>query len=418
MHRRWWIFAVSCSLFFLSQFYRVSNAVIAPQLLSDLSVDTKGLGLISACFFYAFALTQIPISLLLDKVGPRSMMTTLSAVGIFGAIIFSWADSMALGVTGRVLMGVGMACNLMGTYKLLALWFSPRAFATLAGLVVALGTAGNMVATTPLVILVNQIGWRSSFQFIAVIHLILVFLFFGIVRDRPPQNNPDASAGYLNSQHAFGNMLRLLTQKDFWIISFATFARYGIYAAFQALWAGPYLMEVMGYSALTTGNLILLLNIGMILGAPCWGIGSDRLLNTRKGIIIAGSIIIALTFVILALIPPGAPLSVLALLFFCFGFFNATGLLMYPHIKDLMPSEMSGAAMTGINFFTMIGPAVFLQGLGILMQSLYPNASRGPEAFNAAFMVCIISLLLALVSYCFTRERSRGTEYFKIAGRQ
>jgi len=62
MHRPWLVFTISCSLFFLSQFYRVSNAVIAPQLLSDLSVDTKGLGLISASFFYAFALTQIPIS--------------------------------------------------------------------------------------------------------------------------------------------------------------------------------------------------------------------------------------------------------------------------------------------------------------------------------------------------------------------
>jgi sugar phosphate permease len=405
MSRRWLIFIIACSLFFLSQFYRVSNAVIAPQLLSDLSVDTKGLGLISASFFYAFALTQIPISLLLDKVGPRSMMTTLSAVGIFGALIFSRADSLTLGVTGRVLLGVGMACNLMGTYKLLTLWFSPRTFATLAGIVVALGTAGNMVATTPLVVLVDQMGWRSSFQFIAVINLVLTCLFFIIVRDRPPQSNPESSAANMNIQHALGNMRVLLTQKDFWIISFATFARYGIFAALQALWAGPYLMVVMGYSALTTGNLILLLNVGMILGAPCWGTVSDRLFNTRKWIIVGGSISILLTIIILAMIPPGTHLSVLSPLFFCLGFFNATGLLMYPHIKELVPAEMSGAAMTGINFFTMIGPAVFLQGLGILMQTLYPEASLGPEAFNAAFTVCIISLMLVLVLYCFTREK-------------
>jgi len=403
--RRWLIFGIACSLFFLSQFYRVSNAVIAPQLLNDLLIDTRGLGLLSASFFYAFALTQIPIGLLLDKIGPRSMMTTLSAMGIFGAIIFSWAESMTLGVIGRVLLGVGMACNLMGTYKLLTLWFSPKAFATLAGIVVALGTAGNMVATTPLVVLVNQMGWRSSFQLIAAINLVLIFLFYFIVRDRPPQGDSDSPVTSLNTRQAFANIQKLFKQKDYWIISFATFARYGIFAAFQALWAGPYLMEVMGYSALTTGNLILLLNVGMILGAPCWGTLSDRLFNTRKWIIIAGTIAIVLTIVILALIPPGTALSVVSLLFFGLGFFNATGLLMYPHIKELMPLEMSGTAMTGINFFTMIGPAVFLQGLGILMQTLYPDASRGPEAFNAAFMVCIISLLLVLVSYFFTREK-------------
>ena len=405
MSRRWLIFLITSANFFLSQFYRASNAVIANDLLEDLALDTQGLGTISAAFFYAFALTQIPISLLLDKVGPRVMMTALSAVGIFGAVIFSWADSLAFGVAGRVLLGIGMACNLMGTYKLLTLWFSPKAFATLAGIVVALGTAGNMVATTPLVVLVDLMGWRSSFQLIAALNLILTLLFYVIVPDRPSENIADSPAATMDIQQSLRNLRKLFAQKDYWIISLATFARYGIFAAFQALWAGPYLMEVMGYSALTTGNLILLLNVGMIIGAPCWGMVSDRLFNTRKWIIVAGSISILMTVIILALIPPGTPLTVLSLIFFCFGFFNATGLLMYPHIKELVPSEMSGAAMTGINFFTMVGPAVFLQGLGILMQTLHPEASRGPEAFNAAFTVCIISLMLVLVLYCFTKEK-------------
>jgi hypothetical protein len=79
---------------------------------------------------------------------------------------------------------------------------------------------------------------------------------------------------------------------------------------------------------------------------------------------------------------------------------------MYPHIKDLMPTEMAGAAMTSVNFFNMLGPAVFLQGLGVLMQRLYPDASRGPAAFDAAFWVCTVSLLAVAGLYFFTKEKS------------
>lgn len=362
--------------------------------------------MMSASFFYAFALTQIPISLFLDKVGPRHMMAALSVIGILGALIFSWADSLAMGLTGRVLLGAGMACNLMGTFKLLTLWFSPRKFATLMGVVMAIGTIGNMVATTPLVILVEQIGWRAGFQLIAGITFVQVLLFYVIVRN-PPESSPNSrvTGPSLSLQDVFGNLGLLLRQKDYWIISFATLVRYGVYAAFQALWAGPFLMEVMGYTALTTGNLILLLNFGMILGAPCWGTLSDRWFKSRKKVVLAGLISTALTVVILMSIPAGTHLAILALLFFCFGLFNASGLLMYPHIKEMMPLEMAGVAMTGINFFNMIGPAIFLQGLGNIMQALYPDASRGPKAFGTAFIVCSICLTMAIALYFFTTEK-------------
>jgi sugar phosphate permease len=407
MPHRWLIFSISSSLFFISQFYRVSNAVIAPLLIRDLSLDTEGLGLISASFFYAFAFTQIPISLFLDKIGPRILTTALSAIGILGALVFSWADSLALAVTGRVLLGAGMACNLMGTFKLLTLWFSPRKFATLMGVVVAIGTLGNMVATTPLVVLVGNVGWRTSFQLIAAINLFLTLIFYVVVRDPPADSPNNIDGGSSTSMHTvLANIQLLFRRKEYWIISFSTLVRYGVLAAFQALWAGPFLIEVMGYSAITTGNLILLLNVGMILGAPCLGTLSDRLLRTRKGVVIAGLIGMALIIIILTVIPTGTQPTVIAVLFFCFGFFNASGLLMYPHIKEMMPLEMAGVAMTGVNFFNMIGPAVFLQGLGSLMQTLYPDASRGPEAFDAAFVLCSVCLVIATTLYLFTGEKS------------
>jgi len=407
MFLRWIIFILATSHFFLSQFYRTSSAVIATQLIQDLALDTEGLGLLSASFFYGFAVTQIPIGLLLDKVGPRKLMTILSLTGILGAFVFSMADSLGMGLFGRILLGIGMACNLMGTFKLLTQWFEPLIFATLSGIVISIGTLGNIVATTPLVVLVEQMGWRHSFQLIAAINLVLTLALFFVVRDRPTvlSDGPSAGESSISLKQAFVNIKMLLKNRNYWIISLASFVRYGTFAAFQALWAGPYLMEAMGYSAVKTGNLILLMTVAIIAGSPFWGALSDRVFKTRKWVIVFCLGGLAAVALVLMLIPTDAGLAVVALLFFAFGFFSSAGMLMYPHIKELMPVEMAGAAMTGINFFNMMGPAIFIQGLGIMMQALHPGASRGPAAFHTAFLVCMVSLVVASAIYCLATDK-------------
>lgn len=409
MSRRWIIFILATAHFFLSQFYRTSNAVIAPELIRDLSLNTEALGLLSASFFYGFALTQIPISVLLDKVGPRWLMTVLSLMGVVGAILFSIADSLGFGLIGRVLLGIGMACNLMGTFKLLTEWFEPLVFATLTGLVASIGTFGNMVAATPLVMLVEQFGWRLSFQLIAGFNLILTLTLFMAVRDRParPASQTPNGLPAISMRQAFSNLGLLFKNKNYWIISLSTLVRYGTFAAFQALWAGPFLIEVMGYSAIRTGNLILLMNVGLIIGSPLWGALSDRVFKTRKGLVVFCLLMMALISLALTSFSPKTGLLIVAPIFFMFGLATSGGMLMYPHIKDLMPHGMAGASMTGINFFNMLGPAVFLQGMGILMQHLYPDASRGPAAFDASFLLCMVCLMGATALYLFTAASSK-----------
>ena len=73
--RRWLVLVLCSLLFILSQFYRVSNAIIAPQLQKDLSMSSEALGVLGATFFYAFAIAQIPLGLLLDRIGARLIMT-------------------------------------------------------------------------------------------------------------------------------------------------------------------------------------------------------------------------------------------------------------------------------------------------------------------------------------------------------
>ena len=413
MSRRWAIFLITSANFFLSQFYRATNAVIADQLLRDLSLDTKGLGAVSAAFFYAFAITQIPISMLLDRIGPRLMMTGLSLVGVAGAIIFAGSDSLQMGVLARILLGVGMACNLMGTLKLLTTWFAPTVFATLSGIVFSIGTLGNMAATVPMVLLVDLVGWRQAFMVIAGVNLMLVMALWLIVRDTPPDLSDENFAEPSESRSsALSGLLALLKNRVYWIISLTSFVGYGIFAAVQTLWAGPYLTEVMGLTAMNTGNVILMMNVGALVGGAAWGWLSDTVFHSRKWVILGGMVVYLMVLLVMVMISSNISFVILMMLFLTFGFFRSSGVLLYVHIKETMPAQMAGTAMTGINFFTMIGPAVFLQGLGILMQRLYPHASRGPEAFRTSFLVCSALILMVSILYIFTKDtflKSRRT---------
>jgi MFS family permease len=164
-------------------------------------------------------------------------------------------------------------------------------------------------------------------------------------------------------------------------------------------------MEALRFSPVQAGNVLLSMNIGLILGGPLWGAVSDRVFKTPKWVVGGGLLTLALITFGLRSLPVGVSVFVVGAVFLGFGIASASGMHVYAHIKALVPKDMAGAAMSGTNFFTMMGPAVFLQGLGIAMQRLYPEASRGPDAFGAALLICVVCQTGIGVLYLFTRSR-------------
>jgi sugar phosphate permease len=148
----------------------------------------------------------------------------------------------------------------------------------------------------------------------------------------------------------------------------------------------------------------------MTLGVPFWGVMSDRVVKTRKGVIFFVSSILSLTTLTMAMLSPRTGLPLLAFLFFILGLSHGGGAIMYTHIKELMPIEMAGTAMTGINFFTMMGAAFFLQGLGNFMQHLYSKGFQGPYAFKVAFLSCGGVLAFMSFLYLFTRDARKTSK--------
>jgi sugar phosphate permease len=402
--RRWILFGAVSVLFGLSMFYRSAIAVLTTDLMRDVPMDLGDLGLVSAAFFYTYAVFQIPGGLLLDRFNPAKVMTALFLAALAGAVLFAVAESPGLMVLGRLLMGAGMACGFIGALKIISLQFAADRFGTLSGVVVSVGNLGIVVATTPLVLWSQGLGWRATFLFVGLFHLAVTLVFVFASREEPGRSRDVQAPAGASWRSQFGGLRLVLQDRQAWLISWAAFIRYGVLAAVQGLWAGPYLMGVMGYPPVTAGNLLFLLTLGVVIGNPVGGFLSDRVFRKRKGIMVVSLAGYALTLAALAAVPPDAPLWLVALLFAAFGIFAGTGNLPYAHLKELTPPDRAATAMTFLNFLAIVGAGVFMQGLGLLMKALYPAATTSHEAFTAMFAVCAGAMLAGALLYSLTRE--------------
>jgi MFS family permease len=176
----------------------------------------------------------------------------------------------------------------------------------------------------------------------------------------------------------------------------------------QGLWLGPYLMDIKGYSPVQTGNLLILLAIGMIVGGPIAGRLSDRIFHSRKGVALWGLGLYCLSlFPLIGVLEIQNPLWY-GFIFFLIGFFSSFGMIIYSHAKDLFPVTISGTVMTLVNFFTMAGAAIFMPALGKIIES-FPRIGHSypAEAYHLSFLICFIGMAASLIFYAFSKKEKK-----------
>lgn len=400
-------FSILSALFVLSQFYRVSSAVIAPNLIQDLGLNAELLGLLGGSFFYAFTLLQIPMGPMLDRIGPRRIMSLSCLMGALGAFLFAFGNSFHSVLFGRILIGAGMSPMLMGSFKTFTLRYPPEQFATLVGIISAVGTLGNIFATSPLALLTSTIGWRATFFITGILTILLGLLVFWILRGEKTDSGRSSSVTPDKPEMGILKSIRLIIGSlAFWQFGAVAFFRYGVFVSLQGLWLGPYLIYIKGFSPLQTGNLLILLAIGVILGSPIGGHLSDRYSQSRKRVILVGLSLYSISlFPLIGLWRIEHPLW-FGLIFFLIGFFHGFIMSIYAHAKDSFPTSISGTVMTYVNFFTMAGAGIFMPLLGKVIESFPRTNNVYPaEAYHFAFLICFIGMSASVIFYAFSRKK-------------
>lgn len=392
--RRWLIFGIGSLNFMISMFYRVSTAVISPALVNDLGLTTAQLSDLSAVFFYAFALSQLPIGVALDRLGAKITMALLSVAAVGGALLLATGRTPEQLIVARVLLGIGMSGNLMVVLALLAVWFPVDRFGFLGGLLVSVGTLGNLLAATPLALMTLWLGWRESFLVFAAVNAVVVASFLVVTKNHPPGHAPTA----VKRASVFSGFLQLFQMYSYWAISLTSFVRYGYLAALQGLWAAPFLIYGLGLGEISASYALFAMGVGYMVALPVSGSLSDRVFRSRKKVVLASCVAfcaIALSFVWCT---RAVPEWLVWIGFFCLGCAAAPGQILYAHIMELLPASMIARAFTAVNLFTVLGAGLMTHILGLAL-AREPASLTDPSDFRSLWYVGALSLGIVSVLY-------------------
>lgn len=401
---RWTIFATLALMYILVYFYRVSLAVVAGDISRELHLTPAQLGTLSGVMFYVYAAAQLPLGPMIDRFGSRLVISGCGVLTTLGGILFSQTDTLAGAMTARVLIGVGTASVLMATFTLFSHWYSKQEFGRVSGFMVAIGNLGNLAATAPLALAVGAFGWRNSFLVVGAAQAVVTLLVFLRVQDRPAGSAAHGEGESIPKTSMMAAWGEIFGTRDFWLLGGIAFSWYGNYLALQALWGGPYLMEVMHLSREAAGSMLMFTSFGFIVGSSLVDSVARRFFRSYKKTLLAGQLVLLLLMSAFLGWAEAVPQPLLAAVFFVIGLAVSSGVMIYPIIRSMFPAGIVGTALTSLNFYVLMGAAVTQQVMGVIVESFGTAGGMSAEALHGAFLFPIAGLALSILLYSRARE--------------
>lgn len=381
---------ILCLAYVLSQFFRAFLAVLTADLARDIGATPEDLAWASGLWFLVFAAMQIPVGWALDRVGPRQTAAVLLLIGgAGGAAVFALAATPLHVAVAMALIGVGCSPVLMASYFIFAREYPPAKFATLAAVMLGVGSVGNLVASYPTALAVELMGWRATLAGLAVISGAVAVGIRVTVKD-PARAVSERK----------GSVLDLLREPALWAILPLMLVAYAPSAALRGLWAGPYLLDVFGLSATQIGQATLVMGAAMIAGTFAYG-PLDRLLNTRKWVIVGGNALAVLALGLLGLwVAEAVWLSVL--LMALIGFLGASFPVIMAHGRAFIPAHLVGRGVTLLNLFGIGGVGLAQFATGRIHAATVDMGATAP--YTAIFAFFAATLAIGCVIYLFSRD--------------
>jgi sugar phosphate permease len=393
------VFVCFALCYLLSYALRSINAVIAPSLLAEFGMSNADLGLLSSAYFVAFGCMQLPLGIWLDKYGARRTEAVLLVFAAAGAAVFATSTSLTGLWVGRALIGIGVSACLMAALKAYRQWFALEQQAQLASWMLVSGTAGALTATLPVTLALPLICWRGVFWVIAAMLLLLAGAIFLMLRDVEASfahTGPLAVSGSKDGGYrsVFGN-------RYFWRMGALGLVNHGIFFALQTLWAGPWMMTVLGKTQQQTAQILFALNLMLLLSYLALGWSAPRLLargwNVHRLIAIGIAGMLLAQCAMLLTTAPWAWMLWLPLVL-CV----PVTTLVQSNVGMAFPPALAGRANSAYNLQLFIGAFATQWGFGLLIDALKGQGFSAVDAFRVALGSALALQAIALAYFVYS----------------
>ena len=403
----WLICSLGAIYYCYEYLLRISPSVMTQELMRLYDLTATQVGVFSAYYYHAYVPMQIIVGLLMDRYGPRRLLTMACLFCAFGTFLFASGYSLAVAEVGRFLVGFGSAFAFVGALKLATIWLPPNRFALISGMIMFLGMVGAMIGDIFLRTLIDQLGWQLTIYASAALGVILTGILWSIVRDTKSVGS-ERQVQLLNFPELFSGLRKALKNPQIWLNGLVGLLLYLSLSAFAELWGIQYLEQAHGFSKTEAASANALIFLGWAVGSLFFGWLSDFLKLRSLPILLAS--IFSVLVVSIILYVPGLSFMQLSVLLFAFGVFSSVQILVFAIACEAESFKLAGTVIALTNTIVMIGGNVFQPVIGKLLDMEWSGTMAdgirvySPEAYQFALSVLPIGIAIAVFILFFIRE--------------
>lgn len=403
-----------CTIGAIFYCYEFVLRIIPGALQSELSaafghISASAFGQLSAFYYFAYSPMQLPVGLLMDRFGPRRLLTFACLSCTLGSFMFTYSTSMLIAGSGRFLVGFGSSFAFVGVLSLAMNWLPRKYFSLVAGLITTLGMLGLVYGEMKITEMVISVGLQPVLFSMVIFGGILSVLTFFIVRDGPGARRLKS----LPWPEFFRDVVKVLTSGEVWLIGFVAACLYTSLSVFGELWGKTYLEQAHGLSKMEAAKSISALFLGWAIGAPVAGYISD--ITGRRVVCLVVGAVISLICISIVLYCPGLSYGWLNVIIFLYGVFSGTEIIAFIMAKENSGAQLTGTVFAATNMIVTLGGVIFQPLVGALLDTFGDSEIINGEHvysvldYQVALSILPLSLLMVMVVAFFLKDRHTTT---------